>query len=451
MGRPSKARRLEVRMNGDKVGAWTLTAAGEHVFTYDPAWPDSGFSRPISLSMPIRPGNTPYRGAVVESFFDNLLPDSLDIRRRLQSRFGTTSPKAFDLLAEVGRECVGALQITPEGIDPGDPKTIQAKSLRTSGIAAALREAASLPAFGQIDDSGFRISLAGAQEKTAFLRHRGKWWRPEKATPTSHIFKLPMGDRIGREQIDMSASIENEWLCSRLAAAFDLPVAHCEMSTFEDQRALVVERFDRAWSSDGSWLIRLPQEDMCQAMGVPLGIKYEADGAPGIPEILRFLLGSDSAFEDRRRFLKTQVFFWLLAAVDGHARNFSVFIGRGGSFRLTPLYDILSAYPILGHGKRRLAPEKARMAMSVRGRQKHYHWRRITLRHWQETAAACGLGADIRGILSECIETGPLAAAKVAGELPAGFPGTVAEPILEGLAGAVKLLKNAVGGVPGMG
>ena len=86
MGRPSKTRRLVIRMNGDMVGTWTLTATDDHVFTYDPAWTDSTYARPISLSMPFLPGNASYRGAVVESFFDNLLPDSLDIRRRLQAR-----------------------------------------------------------------------------------------------------------------------------------------------------------------------------------------------------------------------------------------------------------------------------------------------------------------------------------------------------------------------------
>ena len=111
-----------------------------------------------------------------------------------------------------------------------------------------MREATALPALGQADGEGFRISLAGAQEKTAFLRYKGKWQRPDKATPTSHIFKLPMSGRMGREQIDMSASVENEWLCSRIVAAFGLPVAACEMARFEDQRALIVERFDRAWS-----------------------------------------------------------------------------------------------------------------------------------------------------------------------------------------------------------
>ncbi len=141
--------------------------------------------------------------------------------------------------------------------------------------------------------------------------------------------------------------------------------------------------------------MRLPQEDMCQALAVPIGRKYESDGAPGIPEILAFLLGSRQSRPDRRTFLKAQVLFWMLGAVDGHARNFSIFIGRGGGYNMTPLYDVLSAYPLLGHGRNRLAPEKAKMAMAVRGRGKHYLWERITRNHWVETARVCGLENEI--------------------------------------------------------
>ncbi len=433
MGRPNRTRRLDLWMNGELTGNWSITPAGEHVFAYDPAWQDSEFARPISISMPLRPPDAPYRGPGVEAFFDNLIPDSPDIRRRFQSRFGTPTPKAFDLLAEIGRDCVGALQLIPAGVDPGDVKVIQSHPLKNKDVAAALRASLSPPIPGQTDADDFRISLAGAQEKTAFLKLKGKWHKPRSATPTSHIFKLPMANRVGKEQVDLSSSVDNEWLCSRIVAAFGIPVAACEIGDFEDQRVLIVERFDRQWSKDKSWLVRLPQEDMCQAMGVPMGGKYESEGAPGISEILGFLLGSRQSLQDRRLFFKAQVLFWLLCAVDGHARNFSIFIGRGGGFNLTPLYDVISAYPFLGHGKNKLAPEKAKMAMAVKGQGRHYQWERITRKHWLEMARTCGLEIEIPGILSELIDTAPLAVAKVAAILPSGFPASVAEPIFSGL------------------
>jgi serine/threonine-protein kinase HipA len=321
-------------------------------------------------------------------------------------------------------------------------ETIQGDPLNEAGVAAALRAAVSAPGPGRFEDDAFRISLAGAQEKTAFLWHKGKWHRPKGATPTTHIFKLPMGDGIGKERIDLSASVEIEWLCGRIGRAFGLPVAAGEILRFEDQKVLAVERFDRALSGNGKWWIRLPQEDLCQAMAVPIGRKYEADGAPGMGEILSFLLGSRDALADRRTFLKSQVLFWLLAAVDGHARNFSIFLGRRGAYHLAPLYDIISLYPAMGHGRNKVAPEKAKMAMSVRGRGKHYHWDRITPRHWRESAAAWGMASEIDGILAELIEkTGEVLSGAAAG-LPADFPGAVAEPVLKGLKKAVSRLER---------
>ena len=154
---------------------------------------------------------------------------------------------------------------------------------------------------------------------------------------------------------------------------------------------LVVPRFDRQPSSDGTWLLRLPQEDLAQVCGIGPDAKYEADGGPGIAEILARLAGSAQAAADRHDFFRTQVLFWMLAAIDGHAKNFSVFIEPRGHFRLTPRYDVLSAYPVLGHGKGKLAPEKVKMAMAVRGTNRHYKWREIRRPHFERTATACGL------------------------------------------------------------
>jgi serine/threonine-protein kinase HipA len=152
-------------------------------------------------------------------------------------------------------------------------------------------------------------------------------------------------------QADMSDSIENEWLCSRLVEALSLLIARSEIASFEEQKVLIVERFDRKLANDRTWWIRLPQEDLCQATGTPPDEKYESEGGPGIAEIMKILLGSRDAFTDRKTFLKTQLLFWILAAPDGHAKNFSLFIEPKSRFSLTPLYDVISAYPILGHEK----------------------------------------------------------------------------------------------------
>ena len=108
------------------------------------------------------------------------------------------------------------------------------------------------------------------------------------------------------------------------------------MEAFGGQKALVVERFDRKLASNGNWYIRLPQEDFCQATGTPPDLKYESDGGPGIAGILEVLRGSERAAADRSNFMRTQLLFWVLAAIDGHAKNFSIFLLLGSAYRLTP-------------------------------------------------------------------------------------------------------------------
>jgi serine/threonine-protein kinase HipA len=121
----------------------------------------------------------------------------------------------------------------------------------------------------------------------------------------------------------------------------------------------------------------------------------------------------------------------MLAAIDGHAKNFSVFLLPGGAYRLTPRYDVLSAYPILGHGRGKLAPEKIRMAMAVQGKNRHHRWNEIHSRHWIETAKRHGLG-DMKLILDEVIARTPEVIDQVRSALPSGFPGQLAEAILAG-------------------
>lgn len=430
MARPRKRKALGVWMNGLQVGSWAQESTGEHVFVYSQDWLAQPEARPLSLSMPLRT-STPYRGSVVESWFDNLLPDSREIRQRMQSRFHAASARAFDLLAEIGRDCVGAVQLLPEGRVPEDIRRIRGEALTESDVAALLR---TTPVAGADNEaSDFRISLAGAQEKTALLRHEGRWQRPLGATPTTHIFKLPLG-RVGNFQGDLSTSVENEWLCSRIVATYGLPIAGAEIGVFEDQKALIVERFDRRLASDDSHWLRLPQEDLCQALDVPPSLKYEADGGPGIRPIMDLLLGSRLADQDRRMFLKAQIVFWLLCATDGHAKNFSVAIEPEGRFRMTPLYDVISVWPLIGHGANQLALEKAKMAMAAISRNRHYRWNDIRPRHWLSTAQACGFDtATMQGIIDELVEQTPKVIASIESVLPEGFPAPVSDPILRGL------------------
>jgi len=417
-------------MNGQRAGAWTQ-ARGTHRLQYDPEWAASPAGCALSLSLPFTPGNTVHQGDSVANYFDNLLPDSAAIRNRIRTRYAADSAEAFDLLAAIGRDCAGAIQLLPEDESPAGFDRIVAEPLTSEGVQQQI--AASLSSgrvLGQRDADAFRISIAGAQEKTALLWHEGQWCRPLGATPTTHIFKLPLG-LIGHLQVDMRDSVENEWLCMRLMRAFGLPAASCSIAEFGQWKALVVERFDRERRPAGG-IARRPQEDFCQALGLPSSKKYESDGGPGMRDILRLLEASSHAAADKRAFLKAQIVFWLLAATDGHAKNFSLFLEQAGSYRLTPFYDVLSAWPIMGRGANHLDWHKAKLAMAVRSKNAHWKLIEIKARHWDAVTRAAGLGSALP-LLQEIAAEAPRAIAAVGGELPAKFPQEVADRIFHGI------------------
>ena len=418
-------------MNGKRVGVWSQPRAGAPSFQYDPAWVTSEAGRVLSLSLPFTPGNAPHRGDTVTHFFDNLLPDSEDIRARLQSRFATDSRSAFDLLAAVGRDCAGAVQLLPEEETPRGYDRIEAEPLDEAGVEQAIGATLSRGrVLGQVGEEEFRISIAGAQEKTALLFHRNRWWRPKGATPTTYIFKLPLG-LVGNLQADMQDSVENEWLCSRVMKSFGLETTHCEIAQFGSRKVLVVQRFDRAWQ-DNRWIARLPQEDFCQALGKPGRLRYEADGGPGMSDILRVLAAGSRAEQDRRAFVKAQMVFWLLAATDGHAKNFSIFHERGGTYRLTPFYDVLSAWPIIGNGPRQLAWQKVKLAMAVRSRNAQWKLKDILPRHWDAVARVAGMG-DADALISEVLRQIPVVIGDVGRQLPRDFPAKVSDRVFAGM------------------
>jgi serine/threonine-protein kinase HipA len=446
MGRASHTRALSLWMNGLRVGTWRMAPHTPETLQYDPGWLQSREGRPLSLSLPFTPGNTPHRGERVRHYFDNLLPDSADIRTRLARRYQAKSPEAFDLLAQAGQDCIGALQILPEQASPAGTR-LQARPLNSAEVAEVLRHATAATAPGFMEDDDFRISIAGAQEKTALLQMDGQWCMPQGATPTTHILKLPLG-LVGGMGLDLRESVENEWLCAQILKAYGLPVARCEPVQFEGMKALAVERFDRMWWTTPSGerqLVRLPQEDLCQATATTPDLKYETQGGPGIDRIMAVLDGSMTPEQDKRTFFLAQVLFWMLCAPDGHAKNFSLFIRPGGRYQLTPLYDVISAYPILGMGPNQISPFKVKLAMAVRGKNAHWKMNEIQRRHWVALGSRHGVvtadGRPAEALLDDLVARTPEVITRIQGELPEGFPQALANSILDGLAQASKQLR----------
>ncbi|MGF6261697.1 serine/threonine-protein kinase HipA [Paraburkholderia youngii] len=402
-------------------------------FAYDAAWIASPAGRPLSLSLPFTPGNMTHKGPRVLNYFDNLLPDSDAIRKRIAQRYRTETLDAFDLLRAIGRDCVGAVQLLGEDDAPAGVQRIEGTPLSDDDIEALLAQTVGKPTLGAPDEpDDFRISLAGAQEKTALLWHDGQWQRPHGATPTTHIFKLPLG-LVGNRLADLSTSVENEWLCMRILREFGLPVANTEVLSFGQQRVLAVERFDRQMHSSGSWLLRLPQEDFCQVYGVPSHRKYENEGGPGVLDLARILQQSVDARQDLETLLASQILFWMLAAPDGHAKNFSIRLLAGGQYRLTPLYDVMSIWPVEGNGPNQWSWYKARLAMGLWSRSKHDAFRDVQRRHFNAMALKCSYGANAEPLIQRLIEQTPGVIERVSAALPERFPGKVAERIFKGL------------------
>jgi serine/threonine-protein kinase HipA len=434
-------------MNGRYVGAWSQVRGGRDRFHYDQQWISGRQGRALSLSLPMTADGAITSDAV-GFYFDNLLPDSQGIRDRIRARFATHSASAFDLLEAIGRDCVGAVQLLPEGEEPEGWDRLQVQRLKPKEIESLLCSVPTSAApllSGAGNRLDFRVSLAGAQEKTALTRIGRHWYKPLRSTPTTHILKLPIG-LVGNRRLDLSHSIENEWLCATLLKELGLPVAKTEIGEFGDQRVLIVERFDRRWQNVGdakpeapnfepasdAWIARLPQEDFCQAMARPHTAKYENEGGPSMRDILNVLARAEHPAADQRVFMLSQLAFWMLAATDGHAKNFSIHHHRGGGFSLTPLYDVLSTWPVVGKRADQLDIHELKLAMALRGKNAHSKIVEIQPRHFRELAdrypEAEAWSAMIE--LAGRVEGGIRAAER---QLPKAFPESVWAPLCKGM------------------
>jgi serine/threonine-protein kinase HipA len=218
VGRKRQRRLLDVYVGSSKVGQYARAPGGATSFRYDPGWLSSDRAFPISLSMPLSDRLWSGEGAV--SYFDGLLPDDRTIREKIAAREQADSASIFDLLAAIGRDCVGALRFVPEGLDPGNPAKMEYRPVNNDEIATRLDSLAINPLGIHADEDDFRISIAGMQEKTAFLYIDKQWQIPLGPTPTSHIFKPAMKE--GPVGADFSDTPWNEWLCLVLCRALAL-------------------------------------------------------------------------------------------------------------------------------------------------------------------------------------------------------------------------------------
>lgn len=435
MGRRPAYAPLRVYLNNRRVGTLSREASGAIGFSYEEDWLGWQHALPVSLSLPLR--EKPYRGEPVFAVFENLLPDSEQLRRLVAEKVGARGTDAYSMLTKIGHDCVGALQfIAGDNHVPDAIGKIEGEPVDAAAIEKILKGLSQAP-LGLSSDDAFRISVAGAQEKTALLWYEGHWIKPHGTTPTTHLIKTQIGKLPGG--IDLSDSVENEYYCLKLAEAFGLPVNTATIETFGETKALVIERFDRRWTKDRR-LLRLPQEDCCQALSVPPTLKYQNEGGPGMVDVLGLLNGSDTPIMDQDIFLKAQIVFWLMGAMDAHAKNFSVFLSPGGSYRMTPLYDIVTAQGALDAYQ--IERKQMKMAMSV-GKRRHYRFDQIHGRHFVETAMRAGLSKKrTLAILEEVEARAAKALEAAANALPAAFPQSIAYSVSKAVLGRLGGLRS---------
>jgi serine/threonine-protein kinase HipA len=370
-------RTLRVFLDGVPVGTLTQSNQGNLSYSYDNAYIDQADPTPLSLSLPVLSDR--HRDKAVRAYLEGLLPDSEGARQRWGRECNVSPNNPFALVAHVGRDAAGAVQIFPPDDDPADARARNGdiQWLTDTDLADLVQELAAHQTDWDPGRFGGRWSLAGAQPKVALFRdaETGRFGIPRDSTPTTVIVK-PAVAGYARHHI-------NEALCLRAAREAGLLTATSEVVQIGDNQVLISTRYDRHHDVTG-WR-RVHQEDMCQALSVHPSLKYESDGGPGVGDIADLL--DRLPIEDRgvnaERFFKALVFNVLIGGADAHAKNYSLVL-IGSRAQVSPLYDVASAAP---YDHR----ERLRSSMKI-----GEHWRMldITSSDWRKVGLRLGVPGD---------------------------------------------------------
>lgn len=428
-GRPTTARALDVWFNDQRVGRWSVHERSGHSFRYDALWLQSPLARPLSWRLPLVGGSRRHSGSVVSQFFEQLLPAAPAQRLKLQLRAGTVDATAFELLGVLGRDCVGAVSLLPPDQIPGDVQQVQADGLDPGVLGALLDDCVSPSDAPPRSPVAARAVLPGRRAKLALMWHAGRWCLPRGATPTTHVLKLALGAQPGATEA-AGTSLENEWLCARLLAAYGFDVAPVRLEAVAGRRVLVSERFDRRWL-DGRWWARLPAHSFQQAAAPAR--QGEVAAPMRFAHMLDLLRASEQPARDRERLFMAVVLGWMLGATDRTAAQFSVLLKAGGSVSLAPLQGFLSAWPILGRSPKASSIGRLHLALPPVESSGTVRHDAMSRRQWLDAARRLSLGAEITSVLDGLAAWTPQAIDRVTGELPAAFPASVAESIFAGL------------------
>ncbi|NDC58223.1 MAG: type II toxin-antitoxin system HipA family toxin [Alphaproteobacteria bacterium] len=358
---------LRVLIAEKDVGQILQRPSGSYRFEYLPEWQANPRHIPLSRSLPLQQQR--HNAKPITNFMWGLLPDNARTLDEWSKRFQVSARNPFALLTLVGEDCPGAVQLVSPDIDLAGRENVT--RLTKKDLEDRINALKADAGAGRLATDTGQFSLAGAQAKTAFYKTKSSWAIPQGRTPTTHIFKPESG------RIPNIAS--NEHFCLELARRLDLPAALSTVEVIGGAPVIIVERYDRLRGPKG--VVRVHQEDMCQALGVDPMRKYQADGGPTIKQIMDLLRESANPDVDRDRFMRAQALNFIIAGTDAHARNYSIVYAPGGAFRLAPLYDVISDLPYAADRR------ESSLAMGVGGQRV---LREILPRHWEVLSADAG-------------------------------------------------------------
>lgn len=354
---------LRVYYRNKLLGRLWLDEKRRFTFQYNQEWLDREDAIPLSLSLPLKPDI--FADDLSRPFFGNLLPEA-DVRKAVARNLGISEGNDFSMLEAIGGECAGAVSVLPAGVttlDTGEYRAVDDKELHE--IVGSLTVRPFLAG-----DEGVRLSLAGVQNKLPIYMKDNKIFLPMGSRPSSHIIKPPISG--------FPATVENEAFSMALAKRLGLPVPNSDIYRRMDT-LYVVERYDRvAYSSKE--LIRLHQEDFCQAMGILPDQKYESEGGPSLESCFSLLREkSIRPAADIKELINWVIFNYLIGNADAHGKNLALLFTDKG-ITLAPFYDLLSTKVYDG-----LA---VKLAMKIGGENRP-DW--IQLRHWERFAESTSI------------------------------------------------------------
>lgn len=338
---------LDVYLNNDYVGSLSRDESGTLEFSYSDEYYKNGkYGISLSLPMDVRFSNDfsgdffkgKYTGTRVEAFFSGLLPDE-SIRKKLARNLGVSEYNSYSLLEAVGGDCAGALSFFSQGVKPKPQDTkVYVEFLDDDKLLRILKKIKKRPLLA--GDDGYRLSLAGAQNKLAVGYLDGRVVLVKGGAPTTHILKPTIAN--------FKDSVHNEFFCMKLAKMMGLDVPEVSVHFVHDKPYYLVERYDRDIDNNGI-VTRIHQEDFCQALGILPSSKYQFEGGPDISSSLELIRQNfASPAKDQIKFLNLIIFNYLIGNSDAHGKNFSL-LYVGTKPELAPAYDLISTavYPEL--------------------------------------------------------------------------------------------------------